>query len=249
MKKPKINPLENDIDTFRRIRTAIGYLGIFLPIVLIILSLIPFFGTSIQVSISNYYYTNLREIFTGILCAVGLFLIRYKGFRGSSFWKNDNLLTNIAGYMAFGVALFPTNPDCWNDKIYTLIPLNFKLLGFIHYGFAAVFFLILSILSINVFTIGQKENTDIPMSIFNENHIYRICGYLILIFILLILVFSLINVTAYSTIIFEALALFSFGISWLIKGRAMGDKGEIGKKIYRENNSPDQHKKSNSNGK
>lgn len=112
---------ENNILTFRRIRRAIGYLGIGLPVVLLILSLIPFFQTRVQASISHYYYTNLRELFTGVLCAVGLFLIRYKGTKNPKFWKNDGLLTNIAGYMAFGVAFFPTNPDMWCQKIYTLI--------------------------------------------------------------------------------------------------------------------------------
>ena len=68
-----------DIFTYRRIRRAIGYLGISLPILLVGLSLISFFETSVQYSISDYYYTNLREVFTGTLCAVGLFLICYKG--------------------------------------------------------------------------------------------------------------------------------------------------------------------------
>jgi hypothetical protein len=226
----------NDIKTFRRIRRAIGYLGISLPIVLVILSLLPFFNTPVQPSISAYYYTNLRELFTGVLCAVGLFLIRYIGFKSSSFWKNDNLLTNIAGYMAFGIALFPTNPDNWSEKIYTLVPLNFNILGFIHYGFAAIFFFILSIISIKVFTIGQKINDQVPISIFNENYIYRICGYLMLVFIIMIPVFAIINIFTYSTLVFEALALLSFGISWLVKGRALGDKGKIGVRIYRELN-------------
>jgi hypothetical protein len=138
--------------------------------------------------------------------------------------------------MAFGIAFFPTNPDLWSEKIYTLIPLNFKLLGYIHYGFAAIFFLILSIISINIFTIGQKVSDQIPVSIFNENHIYRICGYLMLVFIIMIPIFSILKVFSYSTLLFEALALLSFGISWLIKGRALGDKGKIGVKIYRESN-------------
>jgi hypothetical protein len=227
---------ENDIKTFRRIRRAIGMLGIFLPLILLILSFIPFFKTPTQPSLSAYYYTNLRDLLTGVLCAVGLFLIRYKGFKGSSIWKNDNLSTNIAGYMAFGIALFPSNPDSSADKIYSLIPLDLNLLGSLHYGFAAIFFLILSMISINVFTIGQKENKDIPVSIFNENHIYKICGYLILIFIIMIPIFDSFNVLPYSTFIFEALALISFGISWLIKGRALGDKGSLGEKIYRESN-------------
>jgi hypothetical protein len=226
---------ENDVVTYRRIRSAIGVLGIGLPIVLLILPLLPFFKTSIQDSISHYYYTNLRELFTGVLCAVGLFLIRYKGHKNPIFWKNDSLLTNIAGAMAFGIALFPTNADICCQKIYTLIPICHPTLDIFHYVFAAIFFVVLAIVSINVFTIGQNINTDIPISFINENKIYRTCGYFMLCFIILIPIFAAFNLS-YTTLICEALALFSFGISWLIKGRALGDKGEIGKKLYREIN-------------
>lgn len=224
----------SEIATFRRIRRSIGWLGIGLPVVLFSLSFIVFFTTPVQHSISDYYYTNFREIFTGILCATGLFLIRYQGTRNKIFWKNDSLLTNIAGYMAFGIAFFPTNPENWSQKIYTIIPLDYNLLGYIHYGFAAVFFIILANISINVFTIGQEKNSDIPVSFYNENRIYRISGYMILFSIIMVPVFGKIAVFPYSTILFEALALFFFGTSWLIKGRVLGDKGRIGRKLYRE---------------
>lgn len=236
MKKTLKPTTENDIITYRRIRKAIGYLGIGLPIALVVLPLIPFFMTAVQSSISGYYYTNLRELLTGVLCAVGLFLIRYKGFKGSSIWKNDDLLTNIAGYMAFGIALFPTNPDDWPAKIYTIVPLNYGFLGYIHYGFAAVFFIILAIISINIFTIGQKPDEGVKKSLLNENYIYKACGYLILLFIILIPIFAHFDIFYQSTLAFEGLALFSFGISWLIKGRGLGDKGMMGRVLYRENN-------------
>jgi hypothetical protein len=42
-----------DIFTYRRIRRAIGYIGISLPILLIVLSLISFFQTTVQHSISH----------------------------------------------------------------------------------------------------------------------------------------------------------------------------------------------------
>ncbi|MDA6070688.1 hypothetical protein NJT12_13770 [Flavobacterium sp. AC] len=229
--------IENyDIFTYRRIRRAIGYLGISLPILLVVFSLVPFFQTPLQFSISHYYYTNLREIFTGTLCAVGLFLIRYKGFGNASILKNDNLLTNIAGIMALGVALFPTNPDDFKAKIYTLIPYPEKWLGWLHYGFAALLFLILALLAINVFTIGQENETKTPKSILNENNIYRVCGYSIIVCIIMIPTFEILKLFPYSTLIFEALSLFAFGIAWLIKGRALGDKGVIGQKLYQENN-------------
>ncbi len=243
-KQSQIKDSENDIVTFRRIRKAIGWLGIGLPIVLVMLSLLPFFKTAVQASISYYYYTNFREVFTGILCAVGLFLIRYKGQYTPEKWenygflkklsKNDGLLTNIAGCMALGIALFPTNPDFCAEKIYSFVPLCVNFLGWLHYGFAAIFFIILSILSISVFTIRQQENKGIQISIVNENHIYILCGYLILASILMVPVFAVLKVFNYSTILFEATALFAFGISWLIKGRALGDKGKIGEKLYRE---------------
>jgi len=238
----KIEIESYDIFTYRRIRRAIGYLGISLPLLLVGLSLISFFQTPVQPSISHYYYTNLREIFTGTLCAVGLFLICYKGHKNPLIWKNDNLLTNIAGIMALGVALIPTNPDDFKAKIYTLIPSSEKWLGYLHYGFAAIFFLILALLAINVFTIGQQNETRAPKSILNENNIYRVCGYLILIAVILVPVAGRLKWFPYSTLVFEAVALFAFGIAWLIKGRALGDQGKIGQKLYQENNPVDTEK-------
>jgi len=227
---------KDEKETFRRIRKAIGWLGISLPVALVLLSLIPFFKTGIQDSISSYYYTNFRELFTGVLCAVSLFLIRYQGTKNPKFWKNDSLLTNIAGIMALLVALFPTNPDNCPEKIYTLIPNCASWLGWLHYAFAAVFFLILANISINVFTIGQQKNEDIPVSLLNENIIYRVCGIAIIVFVIMILVCDIFDLFAFSTLLFEALSLFAFGTAWLIKGRGLGDKGRRGRVLYREHN-------------
>lgn len=227
---------ENSILSYWRIRRTIGYLGISLPILLLILPYFDFFETSRQPSISHYYYTNLRELFTGTLCAVGLFLIRYKGFENPSILKNDKLLTNIAGIMAFGTALFPTNPNWKYEKMFTLIPYNQEYLGWIHYGFAAVLFLTFSLLSINVFTIGQNSTFSTTKSIFNENNIYKICGYSIVVFVILIPICAALKLFTNSTLVFEALSLFAFGIAWLIKGRALGYGGVLGQKLYNENN-------------
>ncbi|MDB5257623.1 MAG: hypothetical protein JWM14_2318 [Chitinophagaceae bacterium] len=226
----------DDVYTYRRLRKAIGVLGVLLPITLCLFSVIPFFETYLQPSISDYYYTHLRELFTGVLCAVGLFLIRYKGHSNPNFFKDDSRLTNIAGFMAFGIAFMPTNPHSSGDKIFTLIPLDYRWLGWIHYGFAGAFFITLAIISINVFTIGQAQNKEIPVSIINENNIYKLCGYLMLLFIVLTPICAELEFFTYSTLVFEALMLFAFGISWLIKGRIIGDKGKIGRKIYREFN-------------
>ena len=90
-------------------------------------------------------------------------------------------------------------------------------------------------MSINVFTIGQQKNKNIPLSIVNENNIYRTCGYTIYSCLVLIPIFAHYKYT-YSTLLFETIALNAFGIAWLIKGRALGDKGRIGRMVYREDN-------------
>lgn len=229
----------NNIFTYRRLRRAIGYLGVLLPVVLVIFSLIRFFETEIQPSISDYYFTNLREIFTGTLCAVGLFLIRYKGKElkeKPSIWKDDELLTNIAGVMAFGVALIPVNPELEQQKIYTLIPYNWSWLGYLHYGFATGLFGIFALLALKVFTIGQEQNDAIPVSKLNENYIYQFCGIGIIVCMILVPVSEYFELFEYSTLVLEALILFLFGAAWLIKGRALGDEGKIGEKVYREHN-------------
>lgn len=233
---PEASSTEYEILTFRRIRKAIGWLGISLPFALVILSLIPFFKTNVQNSISYYYYTNLREVLTGVLCAVSLFLIRYKSFENPVFWKNDDKMTSLAGIMALCVALIPTNPDNCSEKIYTLIPVCANFLGQLHYILAAIFFTIIAIISIKIFTIGQNVDKDIKISRFNENNIYRICGWAIMVFIIMIPICDLLNLFRRSTLILEALSLIAFGIAWLIKGRALGDKGKIGLMLYREKN-------------
>ena len=227
---------KNDIYTYRRLRKAIGYLGITLPVLLVVLSFIAFFDTQVQRSISDYYYTNLRDIFTGTLAAVGLFMISYKGHRNPSILKNDQLLTNIAGIMAIGVALIPVTRDLESQKIYTLIPYHFDWLGWLHYGFAAMLFGIFALLAINVFTIGQNKAEDIPVSTLNENNLYRVCGIAIIILMILVPISEVFELFPYSTLILEALALFFFGTAWLIKGRALGDEGKLGEKLYREHN-------------
>ena len=224
--------ISNNINTYRRIRSAIGYLGFLLPIVLVLLSLVDYFHTDIRSSISHYYYTNFRDIFTGVLCAVGFFMIRYKGLGNKVWYKNDNLLTNIAGVTAILVAFLPTIPEAGDIKPNTLINSD---TGVLHYVAASILFISFSILSIFVFTIGQEENNDLPVSRLNENHIYKFCGYAILLFIVLIFILGKLHVK-YSTLILEFLSLLAFGISWLIKGRALGDKGRVGKVLYRENN-------------
>lgn len=52
----------------------------------------------LQGSVSGYYYTGVRDVLVGSLCAIGVFLFSYSGYDD---W--DKWLTNAAGLFAIGV--------------------------------------------------------------------------------------------------------------------------------------------------
>jgi hypothetical protein len=58
---------------------------------------------TVEESISSYYYTPVRVVFVGVLCAVGIGMIAY-----SSTLSVEDQLLNVAGVMAFFVATIPT---------------------------------------------------------------------------------------------------------------------------------------------
>lgn len=62
---------DNDLVlSFLSVRRAIGCLGYFLPLALIAYGLS--LGDGILTSISAYYYTPMREVFVGTLCAIAV---------------------------------------------------------------------------------------------------------------------------------------------------------------------------------
>jgi hypothetical protein len=75
-----------------------------------------FAGGELLRSISIYYHApsgqsgllgrEPRDVFVGILCAIGAFLYLYKGYK----WQ-ENVALNVAGIAAAAVALFPTDPS------------------------------------------------------------------------------------------------------------------------------------------
>jgi len=208
-----------EVISYMTIRRAIGILGISLPIVLLIGGYCLGCKTMMP-SISHYYYTYLVTVFTGTLCAVGLFLISYKGFS-----LVDDRATNFAGMCAFGIALFPTDAPGNGCSIYsgsfTTPP------PAIHFTFAAMFFVTLGLISIFLFT--QSSGYKTPEKIV-RNRIYRICGFFMLLFVALIALIDFTplktTLSAYNpTFCLEALSLWSFGISWLTKGELIsGDR-------------------------
>jgi len=199
--------------SFLTLRKAIGCLGIALPFALA-LGGILLYQLEIQGSISSYYHTGVRDILVGTLCAIGVFLWGYKGFDLS-----DDRASDIAGFSAIGVALFPTSPP--NPSLIE------KFVGGIHVVFAASFFITLALISLFLFTLSDPTKPPTPRKL-QRNIVYQISGYVILLAIGLIALIGVLPefVTSWLEPLdpvfwFESLAIFAFGVSWFVKGEGI----------------------------
>jgi hypothetical protein len=223
------NPI---IISFRTMRRLIGILGISLPVILFTWSVLLTGSHFLLDSISSYYHTNLRDVFVGILCAVSLFLFSYHGYD-----LGDFITFKIASVSALGVAFFPAFIKSETNPYIHIAPNVSAATNCIHYISAAVFFLTLAYISLVLFTRShpQIRKEDRTRQKLNRNRVYRVCGVTILACIALLLLIdrlppdsALLKVDPVFWI--ETIALFAFGVSWLIKGEvAMRDK--VGKPL------------------
>ena len=94
---------EEIVDNFYRVRRALGVLGLLLPFLLLAIGF--GFGKA-EPSISDYYHTLLRDVYVGILTAIGVFLICYTGFRRDDTERfSDDLVTTVGWRCRFGCGL------------------------------------------------------------------------------------------------------------------------------------------------
>lgn len=203
------NPL---VLSYLGLRKAIGIIGISLPFVLALGKML-LEGPGIQSSISAYYYTDMRDVFVGSLCAIAVFMMSYKGYD-----RRDGLAGNLACVFAIGVALFPATPG-GNGA------LQAPLIGAIHIICAFSFFLTLAYFSLVLFR-KTDPNRQPSRRKLQRNRVYTACGYIILASIAMIAILALLpheapikKLEPYFWL--ESLAVVSFGISWLTKGEAI----------------------------
>ena len=91
--------------SYRTLRQLVGVLGVMLPLVLAIGCIAcGACCNDFKDSISDYYHSNMRNVFVGVLFTTGFFLFTYKGYE-----KRDDVAGDLACIFALGVALFPVN--------------------------------------------------------------------------------------------------------------------------------------------
>jgi len=192
--------------SYLTLRKIVGLLAISLVPVMVLGSFIFDHTHYIQISVSAYYHTSMRDALIGIVCGISLFLLSYNGYT-----KQDSIFSKLAGIFALGIAFFPTSET--NDKSDTTSTL--------HYLTSGVFFAILAYMSVFLFTKSTGIMTPEKKM---RNRIYRICGITMAVSVIGIPIDSIPavhNLIGFikPTIILETIALVSFGISWLTKGQ------------------------------
>ena len=198
----------------RRIRNLAGFLGMILPWISLIGAIIISNTTGVPaefwptLSISATYY--ICPALTGILTAASVVLMCYDGYN-----LRDNIVTTISGVFGIMIVLFPCACTVSGEMV-GFFQLPVAISNTIHCASACAFFILLSINSLFLFTLGEKEPTKQKKI---RNIIYRVCGIgMICALILMVLPVSFFA----KTFVVEAIALTFFGISWLVKGQVFG---------------------------
>lgn len=229
--------------SYYRVRQSLGYLGFVLPFLLILGGLLSL--GAVEPSISDYYHTILRDVFVGVIVAIGLFLIAYPGHQAETGQVlSDDRMTSLAGVAALGVAFFPNeqrlqgaslgganlgganlggaNLQSANLESPLQLLLGHQAAAIGHYLSALIFLTLLGVMCLRRFAKSAKPG---------RRRIYQICGGTILVMTLCVLVASWFKVRGPSgpqgfvngyllVLWFEAIAVWAFSIAWLTKGRA-----------------------------
>jgi hypothetical protein len=197
------SPQTTLVHSYLYLRRAIGLIGLALPVVLIVGKQVVQGGDLVG-SLSGYYYTDLRDVLVGAMCAAGVFLLAYYGHD-----RIDSIASTVAGLGAIGLALFPTTPghdaSAWD-----------RTAGVLHLTFATVFFLSLAYFCLRLFP-HDGEHPE------RSGALYRVCGGVILACLVLIALSSYLRLvpSLHPALWLEAVAVWAFGVAWVVKGAAM----------------------------
>lgn len=214
------------LKSFLLMRTLIGSLAFQMPVAVYLGDTYFRHGDwASRGSLSAYYHSGMRDVFTASLCATGAFLVTYKVIE-----KNlDNTLTFIAGAAAIGVALFPMATD---DP---LTPLQDRwaedTVAALHFVSAAAFIGCLAGMSY-LFGLreGSRTGRDTRRSPLFWRNFHWGCAALIVGAVLFIGVTKSAEVFDDRSLLYgEVVAVWAFGASWFAKGSELfslpGDPG------------------------
>ena len=181
-----------------RLRAMIGWLGILLPWIVVLL--VGYFPQSISAT----WYTNACTVFMIVLGSASILLMCYKGYE-----LIDDITLTMAGVAGLGICLFPCEIVDSVDRVGAFL-VDKNVSGAIHYVSAVIFFALLAYNSIFLFTKGDgcpTKKKKIRNVIYIASGVGMLCSFLLL----------CLPRFHIQTWLVETIALFFFGISFLTK--------------------------------
>lgn len=195
---------------YYRVRNLCGLLGMILPwLALFSAGIAPHPSGEWWWSISATYYQSPALV--GVLVPAAIVLISY-----ISYEPVDDWVTTLSGVFGLGIVLFPCKVSWIPDGTHVgFFQVPIEISHIIHTGCAAIFFLLIALNSIFLFTKHGEIMTDRKII---RNKIYRICGWGMIGLEAVFVALQLFKAPGYFVMILEILLLSLFGFAWLVKG-------------------------------
>jgi hypothetical protein len=201
--------------TYFALRIGLATMAFVFPILLLIggySAKIP-----IQGSMSAYYHASahaldngsagqgvMRDIFVGILFAVGVILIVYRGVT-----RPESYVLNFAGLLALGIALFPMH---WSG--------SHNLAGELHNRFALLFFGCIAYVAI--FRAGDTLSLVSERRRKHYHRVYLGLGWAMVGLPILAFVLALSQpLKSYKIFVIEFAGIYAFGAYWVVKTKEL----------------------------
>jgi len=224
-------------DTYFSLRVGLAALAFAFPLVLYLYGRLRY-GLDLQPSMSAYFFAAtaqqcasfpMRTLFVGFLCAIGVGLYLYKGITAL-----ENVLLNIAGACAAGVAIFPERitvaeaqtdarlrqlfGDCPSVLQWAQAPQGPPL----HYIAAVSLFVILAVVA---WACAHQTLEYLPAGKGDANRFRRTYRTLAVLMVLCpltggVLALTLSHLSSYVFFV-EAAGVWTFGAYWAVKSREL----------------------------
>lgn len=204
------------IHSFLALRKAVGFIGMALPFVLLLVH-----GGSLG-SISAGYYTAGSALFVAGVCAIGIFLLYYRGYD-----RKDRIASFIAGTAALIVGQVPCGCGPQGQSgpafLWGWAP------GYItsdwprvHQGAAFILFCTLAVFCLFLFPLSDGSK-DVNRKKQQRNIVYYACGGVIVVCLVAIVIDHVWAPWLGPTGLYvaETIMMLAFGFSWAVKGEAI----------------------------
>lgn len=213
---------EHIVQTYNLLRRGIAYLAIAFPVILTVWGFINY-HLPLQDSISAYYHAFvptaqppelfdvagngvMRNWFVGILWAIGVFLVLYRGYG-----RRENIALNVAGVLMIVIAMFPMGWTCGTTCPKVSVHGVAAILFFLAIGYVCIFR--------SGDTLPLMQNPD-AREVYKRW--YRTIGLVMWVFPLVVTVLEFFHLRPFGThtvFFIEVAGIWTFAAYWLLKSR------------------------------